>query len=97
MATLLPFLKNQTAFDPETVRAMSMAFDDVCKELALKLSEIKAREVIAKKIIELARNGERSPTQLRDRALKAVGVTKGSVGDGPEQHPAADEKRYSGM
>jgi hypothetical protein len=64
MAALLPFLKNQGAFDPETVQAMSAAFDDVCKALRLKLSETKGREAVAKKIIEMARQGELNPALL---------------------------------
>jgi hypothetical protein len=95
MAALLPFLKNQGAFDPETVQAMSAAFDDVCKALRLKLSETKGREAVAKKIIEMARKGERNPALLSHRVLRAAGVTEWSAED-PEQRPT-DEKRYSGM
>jgi hypothetical protein len=48
---------------------MSMALDDVCKELNIN-GGTSAREVIAVRIIELARRGERSPTQLRDRLIR---------------------------
>jgi hypothetical protein len=95
MAALLPFLENQTEFDPETLQAMSAAFDDVCKVLRLKLSETKGREAVAKKIIEMARQGQRNPTLLSLKILRAVGVTNTSA-DEPEQRPT-DKKRYSGM
>jgi hypothetical protein len=95
MAALRPFLKNEAAFDPETVQAMSAAFDDVCKALRLKLSETKGREAVAKKIIELVRQGERNPTLLSHKILRAVGITGWSAAE-PEQRPE-DEKRYSGM
>jgi hypothetical protein len=68
MAAIIPFLKNTTAFDPDDITAMSMALDDVCKELKIN-GDLTAREVVAIRIIELAQRGERSPTKLRDRLL----------------------------
>jgi hypothetical protein len=55
-------------FDPEDLIAMSMALDDICKDLNLR-DNGSAREVIAMRIIDLAKTGERSPTRLRDRVL----------------------------
>ncbi len=72
MATILPFLKHDGAFDPKDIQAMSMALDDVCKSLNLR--EGSAREVIAERIIDLARGGVRSPTVLRDRVLRDAGL-----------------------
>ena len=45
-------------FRPDAVRAMSHAFDDICVSLQIPSSAIKAREMIAKRIIELGRQGE---------------------------------------
>lgn len=67
MATILPFLKNSCVFDPKDVKAMSMALDDVCKSLSL--GDGPQREAVAERIVELARQGIRSPTILRDRVL----------------------------
>src|SRR5205085_6983782 len=47
---------------------MSTALDDVCKALDLR-DDSSAIEVMAVRIIELAKTGERSPTRLRDRVL----------------------------
>jgi len=58
MGTILPFLKDEPAFDPTDIQAMSMALEDACKALNVQGG-----------IIELARRGERSPTKLRDRVL----------------------------
>jgi hypothetical protein len=78
MATIIPFLKNENAFDPTDIQAMSMALDDVCEALNVSESATSARETIATRIIELARRGERSPTLLRDRVLKeAASATDG--------------------
>ena len=68
MATIIPFLQENNAFDPGDVAAMSKALDDVCTTLKL-LEGNPAREVIAERIIALARRGERNPTHLRDRVL----------------------------
>jgi hypothetical protein len=40
-----------------------------------------SREVIAERIVELARQGERNPTVLRDRVLQ-----KSGLGDGQNGH-----------
>lgn len=68
MAAIIPFLKNDTVFDPNDITAMSMALDEVCNALKVD-GDATAREVIATRIIDLARRGERSPTKLRDRVL----------------------------
>jgi hypothetical protein len=68
MGAIIPFLKDGSVFGPDDVTAMSMALDDVCKALNVN-GQGSAREVIAIRIIELARRGERSPTKLRDRLL----------------------------
>jgi hypothetical protein len=69
MATILPFISGRDGvFDPKDITAMSMALDDICKELNLP-DDGAARKVIAVRIIDLAKTGERSPTRLRDRVL----------------------------
>lgn len=67
MGTIVPFLKD-SVFDPNDIQAMSTALDDVCKALNIN-GEVTAREVVAIRIIELARRGERNPASLRDRLL----------------------------
>jgi hypothetical protein len=68
MTAIVPFLKEEPAFDPADIKPMSMALDDVCKALLLNGDE-RAKETVAGRIIELAGQGERSPTKLRDRVL----------------------------
>jgi hypothetical protein len=69
MDTIRRFLERESVFGPSDINAMSVALDDVCKALRLD-GNAKAKEVVAIRIIELARRGERSPTRLRDRLLK---------------------------
>jgi hypothetical protein len=73
--TIRPFLEGESVFEPSDLKAMSMALEDVCKALKLD-GNAKAREVVAVRLIELARRGERNPTRLRDRLLReAIGGT----------------------
>jgi hypothetical protein len=74
MATILPFVKDGV-FDQKDITAMSMALDDVCKILNLR-DDSSAREVIAIRIVDLARAGERSPTRLRDRILHEANLAR---------------------
>jgi PAS domain S-box-containing protein len=72
VVAILPFLQDKSAFEPGIIHAMSVAFDDVC--LALKVDgDVRARETIAVRIIDLAQRGEREPARLRDRMLREVG------------------------
>jgi hypothetical protein len=74
MGTIIPFLRDG-AFDPKDITAMSMALDDVCATLRLR-DDSPAKQVIATRIIDLARTGERSPTLLRDRILREAGLAR---------------------
>ena len=76
MAAILPFLhRDDGVFDPKDITAMSMALDDICKELNLR-DDGAAREVIAVRIIDLAKSGERNPTRLRDIVLHEAHIAE---------------------
>jgi hypothetical protein len=72
MTAIRPYLRD-AVFDQKDISAMSMALDDVCKALNI-LDDRQAREVIAERIIALARDGERSPALLRDKVLREAGL-----------------------
>lgn len=74
MATIIPFLRDQSVFEPETTQAMAAAFDEVCRALKLSDSATNERETIASKIVDLARRGERNSLQLIERVLREAGV-----------------------
>ena len=74
MATILPFVRDGV-FDQKDIAAMSTALDDVCKMLNLR-DDSSAREVIAIRIVDLARAGERGPTRLRDRILHEANLAR---------------------
>jgi hypothetical protein len=72
-ARVIPFFRD-VSFDPDTTHIMGQAFDAACKELHDIGQSDLVKSVIAKRIIEVAKTGERDPNQLRDRALRAFGL-----------------------
>jgi hypothetical protein len=74
MATILPFLKDQSVFGPEMTQAMSIAFDEVCLALKLPDQAVRERETVAVRIIEWARRGVRDPARLREQVLRDAGA-----------------------
>lgn len=75
MASILTFIgKAGGVFDDRVTKVMGEAFDRACKELHDKGQPEIVYEVIAKRIIEAARNGERDPIRLRKAGLAAFGA-----------------------
>ena len=78
MASILPFIKKSgTVFDDPATRILGEAFDAACKELHDKGQPTIVYEVIARRIIDAARNGERDPVKLRNVGLAGLGFDKG--------------------
>src|SRR5262249_50220090 len=65
------FLPGQ-AFEPEVVRQMSLALENICRKFGMKLIEDPARRVVALKIIELAQRGVHDAPTLTELALKEL-------------------------
>ncbi len=74
MAEILHFVRSGTSFDPETISLLAAAYDKATAELHERGQPKPAREVVAKRIIALAINGERDPDRLYKSALLALGV-----------------------
>jgi hypothetical protein len=62
------------SFDDAATLAMGEAFDNACVSLHRFGSLITAREMIAKRIIGAARNGERDSIRLCEQALIPFGI-----------------------
>ena len=74
MASILPFIRKAgAAFDDRMTAIMGEAFDSACRELNDSGQPPIVYEVIAKRIIDGARAGERDPLRLRNAALAALG------------------------
>jgi hypothetical protein len=74
MGSILPFIARSGAvFSDLATQVMGEAFDAACKELHDKGQPTIAYEVIAKRIIGAAKNGERDPVRLRTVGLSGLG------------------------
>src|SRR5262245_5641063 len=60
------------AFGPDEIRVLTTAFEDTLRTLRLTDRADPATEIIARKIIELALQGERDPNRLRERASQSL-------------------------
>ena len=68
--------RGQGVFSRQDIQAMSTALEDVCK--ILNLADAKSdRELLAKKIIALARQGECNAALLRDGMLREIAYAGG--------------------
>ena len=68
----MPFRKHltdKTAFGPAAIEAMSKAFEEACIALQVSAGDEKGREIIATRIIDLARGGVVDAAELRDRVV----------------------------
>ena len=63
---------NGARFDRETMRVMGVAFEMTRIALGLAERSDQANELVATRIIELAKQGERNPDVLCERALKSL-------------------------
>jgi hypothetical protein len=70
--SITPYLKGQ-AFEPETTKAMGVAFEKACRRLGLALRSDPATEHVAQIIIALAADGEQHPERLYQRVLAHFG------------------------
>jgi hypothetical protein len=68
MSNMVELTAGNVAFGPQDIDAMSAALEAVCKVLNIPDSA-KARELIALRIIDFARRGERSCAALQERLL----------------------------
>ena len=77
MASILPFIRKAgTVFDDRVTAIMGDAFDRACKELHDSGQPSIVYEVIARRIIDGARGGERDPVRLRNVGLTALGLQR---------------------
>jgi hypothetical protein len=69
-------LTDKTAFGPAAIEAMSKAFEEACHALQVFAGDEKGREIVATRIIDLARNGLTDPKALRDRVIAAARLSE---------------------
>jgi hypothetical protein len=70
---VVPLFKDR-AFEPQATAIMAAAYDRACETLHDVGQAALVREIIAKRIVEVAQTGERDPQELCARALLALGI-----------------------
>jgi hypothetical protein len=59
------------AFNPEEVEMLSECFEGVLKDLSLSSRTDPITTLVAERVIEFAKWGERDPVRLRERVLQS--------------------------
>jgi hypothetical protein len=62
----------QQSFGPDEIKVLLTAFEEALRELRLVDRTDPATQLVAKRIIELAQQGERDPIRLREGAVKGI-------------------------
>jgi hypothetical protein len=68
---IAPYLK-EPVFDPKAIEALNAAFLAICKSLQLACTDGTRAELIARKVIDIGRTGERDPQRIHDLVLLAL-------------------------
>jgi hypothetical protein len=70
---IIEFIQSPAAFDPEAVTVMGDAYQRVLDSLDIEPPK-SVREVIAARIIGMARGGERDPRKLYEESRAILGM-----------------------
>ena len=62
----------QQSFGPEDIEILSNAFEEAVRELRLVDRTDPATQLVGKRIIEFAQQGERDQIRLREMAVKGI-------------------------
>jgi hypothetical protein len=77
MANVIDLVRPETAFDPEALTVLAVAFDEAWSQLRASGSESARpayaramQEVVARRIIEMAQSGIKDREELADKAVR---------------------------
>jgi hypothetical protein len=73
-------LSGSGVFLPDEIAVITTAFEDALSALGLVDRQDPAATIVAKRMMELARGGERDPTLLRDAVLNSLRNDPGTSG-----------------
>jgi hypothetical protein len=65
-------LLRREVFEPEDLRLLAIVYEDIVKELGVTDRKAPIGELLARKLIELAKAGERDPESLKELTVEAV-------------------------
>jgi methionine synthase II (cobalamin-independent) len=72
----MAILEQDPSFDADMAHAIAEAYHQVCKHLQDAGQPLIVQEVISKRIINAAKDGERDPSRLRDLVLESFGLKR---------------------
>jgi hypothetical protein len=67
------------AFDPETTHSLCIAFDKACSTIAERDRSEFVKELIARRVIALAKRGERDPDKLAEATTSSLGLQGSAI------------------
>ena len=71
----LPSDDEKSVFEPDAIGAMSTAFELACADLQVFFGDVRGREIIARRIIDLARRGTVDAAALHQRVVAEARVS----------------------
>jgi hypothetical protein len=74
-ATSVPIFA-EAAFGSDAIDVMTKAYGQACRMLRDKGQPEVVQEVIARRIVEIARTGERDPERICERVLAEFGINR---------------------
>lgn len=69
-------LLENSAFGPEEIERLVLAYEKVLAALSLKSRDDPATRIIAKKVIKVAQTGDLDPEQISRRAIAELGTSR---------------------
>jgi len=72
-------LLRREVFEPDDLRLLAIVYEDIVKALGVADRKAPLGELIARKLIELAKAGERDPESLKELTIEAVRSTSSSA------------------
>jgi hypothetical protein len=73
--SILHHIHDQSTFDPEEIQAMATAFELACADLKIFAGDDRGRQVVATRIIDLARRGVADPETLHRLVVADAGLS----------------------
>ena len=67
------FIGNDVTFQPHELAVIAAAFDEALRKLGLSDRKDEITELVAHRIVDLAKRGERNAARLSDEVLKSFG------------------------
>jgi hypothetical protein len=77
-----PFL-HDAVFEPDEIQMIAAALDEICREMNVPAGATIAREVVAVRVIDLAREGILDPALLKVRVLHEARAGRDIFSRGP--------------